>query len=51
MAKKPERFPAITSPDSLAQFIGEEWDKNFGKVAKEDVEKALKFLDQAEYKK
>lgn len=51
MTAKPDQFSNIKTPDNLAEFMEEEWEKNFGKVSKEEVENALMFLNRAEYKK
>lgn len=49
MNKRPELFP--DRPINLPEFIGEkgdEWDKNLSKFPKEEVDKALEFLDRKE---
>ncbi len=49
MNKKPELFP--DRPINLPEFIGEkgdEWEKHLAKVPKEEVDKALEFLNRAD---
>ena len=47
MNKRPDLFP--DRPINLSEFIGvkgDEWEKNLSKFPKEEVDKALKFLNR-----